>query len=250
MTPISGFENNYNYGAVNKFDFYSGSQITVWFGNILIDDINSIQWIRQQNKKPIYGYASQQFDAMAKGTVLIQGNFIINFRQRGYLPALFDNIKDLYKHFNPNDTNSKTPYDSERWDTVRGLIHLHLKNDTFGPTTNAEIKALGDSPNFLEEAKLYEDIIWGDLDLKEQQKMTPADMSQTEIIPDGFNILVSYGDPSTYEAMTVQERLRSTAKSLNNVHIVGESQVIQVGGQPCQEQYEFIARGTDEQLST
>ena len=57
--------------VLNKFDHYSGSQIGVWFGNVYIDDINSIQWTRQQSKKPLYGYASQNFDAVANGTVII-----------------------------------------------------------------------------------------------------------------------------------------------------------------------------------
>ena len=50
---------------INKFDHYSGSQIGVWFGNVYLDDINAIQWTRQQAKKPLYGYASQTFDAVA-----------------------------------------------------------------------------------------------------------------------------------------------------------------------------------------
>lgn len=252
--PKRSYGNDYDYGSVNKFDFYSGSQITVWFGNILLDDINSIEWARTQNKRPIYGYASQQMDDVANGTVLIQGNFTINFRQKGYLPAIMEEIKGIYEHFvGEKSSEEKARFDQEGWPEVRNIIGLHLKNGTFGPTTSAQIKELGESQDFMELAKIYEDTIWGDLSLidKKGQKMnSAADVVQSRFIPDGFNILITYGNTSNSEARTMSEKLQSTTKSLNGVHIVGETQSIQVGGQPIQEQYNFIARGTDEFVGT
>lgn len=237
----------------NKIDYYSSSQVTVWFGNIFVDDINSIQWSRAQSKRPIYGYASQQFDAVAKGTVIIQGNFTINFRQSGYLQAVFDNIKYLYEYFRPDDPEAKAPYNSESWDVVRGLIGVHLKNGTFGPQSAEEIIALGNTPDFVERAKIYENVIWGSPELvgKDDRIMkNAADVAQSNIIPDGFNILITYGNLLGNDAQTINDQIRSTSKSLVNVHMIGESQVIQVGGQPVMEQYDFIARGTDENLGT
>jgi hypothetical protein len=253
MNILGGLGSSYakTSESFNKFDFYSGSQITIWFGNILIDDINSIQWSRSQGKRPIYGYASQQFDSVAQGTVIIQGNFVINFRQKGYLPAVFDNIKDLYKKFNPEDSESKNPYNNTSWPVVKDLIGRHLKNGTFGPQTANEIKALGDSPDFLEQAKLYEQVIWGDVSLVDRDGIptqSAADVAQSDMVPDGFNIIVSYGNTSGSQERTLNDHLQSTTKSIVGVHIIGESQTIQVGGQPVQEQYDFIARGTDEFL--
>ena len=235
----------------NNFDYYSGSQITIWFGNILIDDIYSIQWARSQGKRPIYGYASQQFDAVAKGTVIIQGNFVVNFRQRGYLPAVFKQIESLYKVYNKYSAEGDVPYDNSNWDTVSKIIGTHLKNDTFGPSTAAEIAALGQSEDFIKSAEMYEEVIWGGVSLINREgKPTQgaADVAQNDMIPDGFNIMISYGDVT--EGKTISDQMRSTTKTLTGVHIVGEGQNMQVGGQPCMEQYEFIARGTDENIGT
>ncbi len=247
------FRSDYDTGSVNKFDFYSGAQITVWFGNILIDDINSIQWARTQNKRPIYGYASQEFDAVARGTVLIQGNFSINFRQVGYVTAIMDEIKNIYKDITGGKTSEeKAKFNAEGWPQVRRLIGLHLKNGTFGPTTSQAMKDLGDSPDFLELANVYEDTIWGEvtsIDEHGKEIKSPPDVSQSEIIPTGFAILITYGNVSGSDASTLNDRLQSTTKSLNGVHLIGESQVIQVGGQPVQEQYNFIARSTDEYVA-
>jgi hypothetical protein len=238
---------------VNKFDFYSGSQITVWFGNIWLDDINSIQWVRTQNKMPIYGYASQMFDSVANGIVTIQGTFTINFRQRGYIQAIMDNIKVLYQAFVPDSADAKSPYDSSTWSTVKDLIALHLKNGTFGPKSVQEIQELGNSTNFFEQAKLYESVIWGDTGLINPDKTreySAADMMQASELPDGFNIMITYGNPSQNDLQTMRDHMQSTTKSLIGVHLVGESQIIQVGGQPVQEQYSFIARSTDEYIGT
>ena len=242
--------NTQQFNATNsKFDFYSGSQITVWFGNILIDDINSIQWVRTQNKMPLYGYASQLFDGVADGIVMIQGTFTINFRQQGYLSAIMDSIKGLYNTLAPTDALSKTSFDKNSWPVIKQLIAGHLKNGTFGPKTIQDIQDLGNSPDFFDTVKLYEDVIWGD-----KQDLDPVtdgvDVSQSIDIPRGFNILISYGNPSHADTTTLADNMQSTTKSIVGVHLTGESQMIRVGGQPIQEQYSFIARNTDSFIGT
>ena len=253
MSINPGFRSDYSVGSANKFDFYSGSQITVWFGDILMDDINSIQWARTQNKRPIYGYASQEFDTVANGTVLVQGNFTINFRQVGYLTAIMEEIKNIYRDITGGKTSEeKAKFDSEAWPQVRKFIGHHLKNGTFGPTTNQEIKDIGNSTDFLELANIYENTIWGEVSAVDEygkQRKIVADIAQSEMIPNGFNILITYGNTSGSDNQTLNSRLQSTTKALNGVHLMGESQAIQVGGQPVQEQYNFIARSTDEYIN-
>jgi hypothetical protein len=227
----------------STFSYYSGSQITVWFGNILIDDIYSIQWVRTQNKMPIYGYASQNFDAIANGTVLIQGNFVINFRQQNYMSYVMKSIKDLYQAYN---SESNAPSGNPQvWSTVQNLISQHLQNGTFGPQTANDIIALGNSPNFFQLADDYASAVWGSA-ATQGATIAPADVEQSSDIPNGFLIQISYGAPPTSDAQTTVQLMQSTTKTLNNVHLVGESQIIQVGGQPVQEQYSFIAKNTDQ----
>jgi len=219
----------------NKFDYYSGSQISVWFGNIYVDDIASIQWQRQQNKKPIYGYASQEFDAVANGTVIIQGNFTINFRQSGYLSMVIQEITDLY--------NGLTRL--ENWEEVKQVIGMHLANGTFGPKTADEIEALGNDPEFLALAAQYEGIVWNDTPEEPGAPTTAPDVFQAGEIPTGFDILVNYGSTAGNEPSRYTDYLQTASKILKGVHLVGESQIIQVGGQAVMEQYDFIARSSD-----
>jgi hypothetical protein len=67
------------------YDYYAGPDCKIFFGDIWVDDIVSIQYNVSQSKTPIYGYASQTFDAIARGQVLIQGTLTIQFKETGYL---------------------------------------------------------------------------------------------------------------------------------------------------------------------
>lgn len=246
MSNQAGYKTTSQIGYTsNKFDFYSGSQITVWFGNVHIDDINSIQWVRTNSKMPIYGYASQLYDGVANGIITIQGTFAINFRQRGYLSAVMESISDLYAALSPYDPKQKSMFDKRQWPLVQKMISNSLRNGTFGPQTMAEIQEIGKNPEFMDLSDLYRSAIWQD-DIPQDFVDDAADTRQTTAIPDGFKILVQYGNSSQTQLNTINDRMHSTNKTLNGVHLTGETQTIRVGGQPVQEQYSFIARNTDE----
>ncbi|MCK9429440.1 MAG: hypothetical protein M0R17_05510 [Candidatus Omnitrophica bacterium] len=70
------------------YDYYSSSDCKIFLGDIWCDDIVSIQYNCSQSKTPIYGYASQNFDAIAKGQILVQGTLAIAFKEVGYLNVI------------------------------------------------------------------------------------------------------------------------------------------------------------------
>ncbi len=67
------------------YDYFSGIDAKVFFGDVWVDDIITIQYTVSQNKIPIYGYASQLYDAVARGTVIVNGSVTIAFKEMGYL---------------------------------------------------------------------------------------------------------------------------------------------------------------------
>ncbi len=70
---------------VYEYDWYSGSQISVMFGDIVIDSAVAIDFNVQQSKTPVYGYANQYYSFVADGKVLVQGSLTIAFKETGYL---------------------------------------------------------------------------------------------------------------------------------------------------------------------
>lgn len=242
------YHNRYKYDSsgLQQFPYYSGSQISIWFGDIWVDDIISMEWTYSQNKKPLYGYASQYFDAVAEGQVMIEGSFVINFREKGYITYVIQNLKRIFKDLKAMKSAGQIVETDFR--AVKEAISVHLKNGTFGPTTFTEIEELAKGGDFFEKAKLYEDVIWGS---PEQEKANTGyvetpDVLQHQTLPEGFDILISYGDVGAVKDYAIEDMYSSTAKTLNGAHLVGTAQVIEVGGAPIREAYSFFAKGMDE----
>ena len=251
-TPNSGpspVEPKYNSSDMQSFSYYSGSQISIWFGDIWVEDVNHITFSYNQEKRPIYGYASQYFDAVAKGQVLIQGNFIINFREKGYLSYIIANLPKLETTLRSTLTGQDI---SERLKSVRGIVSTHLRNGTFGPQTFTELEGLAQSEDFWEEVEIYEQVIWGDDDPNKDvpKFIATPDVLQHDQFPNGFNILITYGNISASESNNINDMTTSTTKSLNGVHLLGSSQVIRATGEPVQEAYSFLAKGMDNYVGT
>ena len=80
------------YGSrTYRYDAISGAQIKVKLQNdVLIEDITAIQYTLTQSKKPVYGYHSQYFDAVAPGVVIVHGRLWMNFIHQGYLRILIE----------------------------------------------------------------------------------------------------------------------------------------------------------------
>lgn len=237
----------YNASDVQDFGYYSGAQITIWFGDIWVDDITSIAWDYRQEKRPIYGYNSQYFDAVAKGQIIIQGQFRINFREKGYLSYIMRQLPQLQKEikqYQDQDAYARV------WSALRPVISQHLKNGTFGPTTYQQIAELPQREDFWEITSAYEKAIWGEMPEEEALKLKTPDQTQAELMPDGFNVLITYGDPQAQEPTSINDLMASTSKSLIGVHLLGSSQVIEINGEPVQESYTFMARDMDKYMGT
>jgi len=74
-------------------EYYSGCDVGIFIGDRWVDDIITIQYTLTNNKSPIYGYMSEEFDAVAKGTKVVQGQFAIAFTDVDYLNRILENYK-------------------------------------------------------------------------------------------------------------------------------------------------------------
>jgi hypothetical protein len=71
-----------------EYDYYSGSQVLIYFEDVLVDDVVRIAFSVQQSRQPIYGYASQYFNALADGIVIGGGSFWIAYKEAAYIPTI------------------------------------------------------------------------------------------------------------------------------------------------------------------
>jgi hypothetical protein len=78
----------------------------------------------------------------------------------------------------------------------------------------------------------FEDKIWGSDPLTSDEEGRRGDSN----IFDDFTIFITFGDYNR------NDRVNHTAKRLDNVHILGQGQAVQINGEPVGEQFNFIAR--------
>lgn len=242
-------------------DFYTGSQVKVFFGAIWVDDIATIQWQTNHSKQPLWGYADHQFRAVSKGQFLVNGQFTVVFKETGFLNAIMSVIKNgnqpleavTSKVLNTNKVNSPArtlnKYISQGL-TIEDALNLAIENGT-----STSLGGNTGTSDFEDIAETLEDTIWGKEGTSPNNRITRADEldyyvntgrgQSLSIDRDGFDILITFGNFTS----TTDDRPDHTMSSLTGVHITGESMVISPAGEPLGMTYTFFARGYNEGVS-
>lgn len=79
---------NTNY----EYDYFAGSSVLTYFEEILVEDTCRIAWNVQQGRVPVYGYASQYFNALAAGNVIVNGSIWVYFKEAAYMPTILRHV--------------------------------------------------------------------------------------------------------------------------------------------------------------
>lgn len=271
-----------------EYDWFSGSQISVMIGDVVIDSAVAIQFDVSQSKTPVYGYASQYYTFVSDGKVFVQGSLTIGFKESGYLLLPIKRFANLNRSNQPTsprysvdkDGNISRGYDAGSSDgtfisaaraaenkrVMQTNVEQMMKwsNPSTGELREGaaharfwrELGAMEDD-KFEDWAEVFEDALWYGSD---PQNAAMRDRLMSGNIQDtvmGFSageitdedvishrradqyppvdIWIVYGDMSRGAA-------NHTVKKLIDVEFVGQSQVIEVSGEPTYEQYTFIAK--------
>ena len=75
-----------------EMDYYAGSQVLVFFEEVLVDDCVRIAWTVEQSRNPVYGYASQYFNTITDGVVIATGSLWIGFKEAAYIPVILRHV--------------------------------------------------------------------------------------------------------------------------------------------------------------
>ncbi len=246
--------------GIYNIEYFSGSQVACYIGDIWVDEITSINFGVRQSKQPLYGYASTLYDGVAKGQVIVQGSFTINFKEAGYLwlvlneylkrsglPDLMKPIKssqdidrrnieqfvdgetDTYADRNQLLSNMAAQAALTGFSSSQRAIGTAGQDARFvGPPGPGE-NSLGGAENQFEA---FEDLIW----VSDQHKLDELDRRADDPRLNGFDIYIAFGD------FAGNNRNNHTIQKLSNVHITGSYKTIEVNGLPIQEEYQFFAR--------
>lgn len=77
---------------------YTGANVSLTIGPDLITNAFGISWELSQNKRPIFGYNSMHYDAVASGQVIVLGQLYINYQHPNYLSRV---LYDYFQERNP-----------------------------------------------------------------------------------------------------------------------------------------------------
>lgn len=272
------------------YDYYSGTDCKIFFGDIWVDDIITISWDANQSKAPIYGYSSQYFNAVAKGQFIVQGSLTISFKEVGYL-NLIHNIIEEQRSNAKAAIVSKIGEHKVRTDhnlaeyvprlndpslgtatvnyAANGTANIIRENQTIEQILQSKIisskmstKILGSNQgkkyrDFEDFAEVLEDAIWGDSNgapLGKKVELLRAD----EFDYSSFGGIRVAKNGSYSNCLNIlltfgdinDFRAEHTLVSLNDVHFVSTSMIVSPTGDPIGETYTFFARNINKSLSS
>lgn len=222
--------------------YYSGAQAQIYFDDVLIDEVVQIQYSTATNKMPIYGYASELFDTVASGNLLVQGSFVINFVEAGYLAIIAAAM--LEKKFGVGGIGRKLPTETKKY-APGFMAHGAMSQSVFSMRDNSiltpgsylsnqainQVRGLGNK----EFRELAREANINKLSQSNQFSGAPQGYASRFDLMAPFDIYAIFGDYTDPDA-------DHTVRKLKNVHLTGQAQTIISSGEPVGEVYNFIAR--------
>jgi len=248
---------------VYDLEYFSGSQMFLYIGDVWIDEITGLQYSIHHQKTPIFGYASQYWDDVSSGQSMVSGQMSINYKEAGYLWAVLRRFKNISTaaSFDTSKESFSKQDKALGIDPLRGPVDRRPVWGSNGTRINREsIERVvngggtrGDRYKFYNDLAGYatfgvknprdrvfeniveefEDQIWAKSNTN--QKLTKQIRNPVDPAFDGFDIFVVFGN---YE----EPKANHTVQKILDVRLTGQMKTIRVGGEAVQEVYDFIAR--------
>ena len=241
-------------------EFYSGSQINVYINDVKLEAV-AIGWNASQIKTPVYGYLSQKYDAILKGTFIIQGELSIAFKESAYTHLLDAHIRNrVYKpNAVENDLRKVGGVPKDRLVSllrsgfagatpVIGSVKREDGTSQVVISDNTLDDILGGPFEFDKLANLLEESIWGLVRNRRGLKRIDEMDSETFVDRNGISydqigpgnvLLITYGNTDNAGA-------HQTYKTITDVHFIDSSQNVDAATGFVIESYRFFAKGMDE----
>lgn len=229
-----------------KSEYFTGADIRIYFGDIWVDEITSLQFTLQEQVAPIFGYASYTWDKVARGNRYIQGSFSINFKESYYLHSVMNTLSSRMR-----TESGSTGFATSQWKEGVDIEHLINQSggtefDSIADEFEKSLWGAGNNKSINKATKLRgkDTYFYPEHRGKNDDKGNPtydSEISQKVLAEHGFNIIIGYGPMNETGGMKAAESVHS----LIGVQLTGVSQIIGGDGQPIQEQYTFIAKDLD-----
>jgi hypothetical protein len=198
--------------------YFSGSQASLYIGDVWVDEITSYSFTLQHDRSPVYGYGSQHWDFMPRGTIIIMGEFTINFKEPNYLWIILERYK-RFKLAGSKRTKSES-------DALNDLEKkLQVRPESFESDTRRSLESFFRAQ--VKDVKSIQEAVRINAEGQLLQGKQKELMNHTS-----FNMVLGYGASG---ADSIGERI-------NDIQIMQKTKTLQSDGRPITETYSFIAR--------
>jgi len=223
-----------------RLQYFTGTQASIWIGDAWVTECFGVNFQGTQNIIPIFGYASSTFDAVAKGKVLVQGSFEINFIDEGYLYYVLHKMNSERirepGEFNESQYLLTGEPPTPNSEVVQRLFQLQSKEGVGTDDDNEQVAV--DALKALTLMDVNEaDRVIRELDIqREVGKQAGLRNNKKSIIYDiiPFNLQGIFGNPEFTEEVT--------EKRITNCFLVSNEMLVTVDDQPLRERYSFIGQ--------
>ncbi len=193
------------------FEYFCGANVTVAIEDFYILEAAGISYEVTDSKRPIYGYSSRLFDAVAQGRVLVQGTLLINYVHQDYLYTAITEGLEVDPLSVEEPVSENFAFDEQELEDLA----RQLDPETYAGV----VEAL-------------------------QKKWQTTSIATTRLSPTlnpndiagGLDIRISFGE------QTEGNPFGFTGTLLRAVHFVGRGQVIRIDEETLVEAYPFFAR--------
>ena len=221
--------------------YFSGCDIRVYFQDILIDEITDLQFTLEEKVIPLQGYNSYTYDSIARGSRIIQGVFVTNFRRTNYIREA---IKEVLSERDSDEERSwRGNYPVTDKELNKGIDAVNNQNIEDKVDKLYQYAERGWSTKFLEQKKQLEDSIWDSTQEQADDYKNEPYFEEDDI---AFDIAITYGAFNRSNVHDVERKYSQqinpgTVESINNVQITGVSKIVNDDGEAIREQYTFLA---------
>jgi hypothetical protein len=200
------------YNTYYPVEYFSGVDISFFFGNNYIDEIVSFECEVQEKVMPVYGYASYTPDRIVQGSRIVRGSFCINLRPGDYFHEL------LWQTSNFQNSQQSSSFQ----------VPSNSAQNPPAVQNNAAAYSAWKANN--------KSAIWGSQQAPNPQEGDLA--TAPYFINGGFQILLVYGDVDTID---MTQRNIGKIRSIDNVYVFCNNQFISPRGDNIIENFRFIA---------
>ena len=249
--------NSFDFGYTGakekeRAEYFSGANVKVYFGGVWMEHLAYIGFSLSEQVAPIYGFNSYTFDRVARGSRLVQGNFILNFTENGYLQTVLDRIA-LSMRSATTEEGALEPLTFSVGNDEEATVEALLANG--GESFEQYIAALknsfwgGSSDNRIAASSYQKE---NDVFFFGREN---GEAGENPLKEHGFNILIDYSpsaNTTDFEECIAgikeaegKGSVYQTYRSIIGVHITGVSEEIVNNNGVLQQSYQFIARDLD-----